>query len=187
MKRIITNFLKENNLFPNNDLSLLYYGLKIAFLLFINFISAIIISIMSHTTSVVLFSIFFICIFRRYAGGFHAGNPYTCFILSQFIVAFCSYYTLYIQISFPVKTLILFGAIISSVIIFYKAPVYSKYRPLMDKQIISYRKKARLFCIIYCTICIASYLLTLNKCFKLFSFALMLQCIIVTLPERSHR
>lgn len=77
---------------------------------------------------------------RRYAGGFHAKTPGRCYFLSCLLIV-CVLMLLK-HVAFSV-TAVLILTVAASAVVFMKSPVASENKPLLDKEKVWYREKAR--------------------------------------------
>lgn len=77
---------------------------------------------------------------RRYAGGFHAKTPGRCYFLSCLLIV-CVLMLLK-HVAFSV-TAVLILTVAASAVVFMKSPVASENKPLLDREKVWYREKAR--------------------------------------------
>lgn len=77
---------------------------------------------------------------RRYAGEFHAKTPGRCYFLSCLLIV-CVLMLLK-HVAFSV-TAVLILTVAASTVVFMKSPVASENKPLLDKEKVWYREKAR--------------------------------------------
>lgn len=118
------------------------FGYKLLLLQAVNIAVVIAIGLaFSCLKEMVLFLIAYVPL-RSYAGGYHAGGPIRCGIISagmELAVAA----VLQIPVTADLLYMALLAAALCEIIIYVIVPVAAKNKPLTDSQVISFRKKAR--------------------------------------------
>lgn len=119
------------------------YGYKLLIMQFINISVAVAIGFaFSCLKEMILFLAAFIPL-RSYAGGYHAGGPLTCGVLSagmELAAAAALQFMVGVQTVNGMLPIIA----VCAIVIYMLAPVAAEHKPLSDFQITSFRKKARM-------------------------------------------
>lgn len=116
------------------------FGINQLFLFVVNLATSLVIGFLCGMFwQSVLFSAAYIPL-RRYAGGFHAKTPGRCYFLSCLLIV-CVLMLLK-HVAFSV-TAVLVLTVAASAVVFIKSPVASENKPLLDKEKVWYREKAR--------------------------------------------
>lgn len=186
-KQTLGDLLIENNNIDSSELELFNYGLRVAKLLFANLFTAILISYFMGTT---LYCILFLLVFsplRRYSGGFHAKSPVICFVESQVLIVSAQLFAINFNdnIGF-LHEIILLLSCIAGIIIYFKSPVYSRYKPLTPAQEKSYGKLAKILTVLYILLSFLLFIMDKRVIFLLISIALILQSCLLFIPEQEH-
>lgn len=155
------NTLSKNNIINEENAEIVKYGFELLILKALFFVICIFIgAIMSEIIESVLFAVSF-TLLRSYAGGYHAKTKTRCFVLSLMTIilalVFCKFAVEFngvIYVSFIIS-------IISSVIIWFVAPVDTINKRLDKLEIKVYRRKTRIIIIIEFCALIALLLLNL--------------------------
>lgn len=86
-------------------------------------------------------------VLRRFVGGYHAGSPVRCYILSCLVIIAVLLAVKYINPEWmiPVETLILF---LCGIVILWLAPVEDANKPLDDEEIQHYKRTGRIIWLI---------------------------------------
>lgn len=125
------------------DQELYQYGYKLLALQAANIVVVIIIGLVfSCLKEMLLFLIAYVPL-RSYAGGYHAGGPIRCGIISaamELAVALA----VQIPMAGGASTLMLTGAALCEIIIYVTVPVAAENKPLTESQVVSFRKRARM-------------------------------------------
>ena len=152
----IVKVLSKNNIIAKEESSLYIFGLKYLFGFLTNIATTIIVGIiMGMIWECILFSVAYIPL-RQYAGGYHAQNSRICYILSTMLVIMSLIVIQYANLNLAIAHL---ASMLSCLIIFIKAPVESKSKPLNSKERKTFHKIA---CIIVVVETFASNILFLT-------------------------
>lgn len=181
----LTKFLISKKIISYYDMEIYAYGSYVFLVILLNLLSAIFISMIFKTTWYCV--IFIICFFilRKYAGGFHLGNVVICTICTQLIVCLCACMITYVQTPFLAYCLLM--DCVCYLVIVCKAPKTSIYHPLTEKQYKKYKYCSRVIATIYFITAIIAYICNLYRYMHLFSLCLLIQSLLILLPERKHR
>lgn len=140
LARAIIQKLIEKKVLTKEDEELYIYGMKQFFDFALNVIAAVVVGfIFDMLWQSIVFSIAYIFL-RKYAGGYHAPNSKICYILSVLLIAVSMLIIRMITITWWKVAI---GIISSIALIFLKAPVESKNKPLDSKEKKIYGRYAR--------------------------------------------
>lgn len=132
----------ERTRISQEEQELYRFGYKLLLLQAVNIAVVIAIGLaFSCLKEMMLFLIAYVPL-RSYAGGYHAGGPIRCGIISagmELAVAV----VLQIPVTANLRYIALLAAALCEIIIYMTVPVAAKNKPLTDSQVISFRKKAR--------------------------------------------
>lgn len=187
LKKNLGNLLIKNNIIETTQLQLFNYGITVAGLLMANLLTAILISIFLDTVPYCILFIILLFPIRRYSGGFHAGHPIICYLESQILILTAQLFVIHLpHISYKYEIIMIFISLICAAFIFLKSPVYSLYKPLNPKQEKAYGRLAKYLSVIYVLLEIIFYAANYNKLFLLVFTVLLIQGILLLIPEREH-
>ena len=137
----ITDSLIETGAAKREDKALYEYGIRMGIMLLLNAAAAILIgSFAGMAWQCILFLIAYHSI-RSYAGGYHAGNPTVCFLLSipMMLIVLCS-----IKIAPWTSFVFIIAVFCSAAAIEWLAPATEPHRHLKEQEKIIYKRKARI-------------------------------------------
>ena len=132
--------LLKNGLLHDDDVELYRFGINRLVLFCINiFTTAVLGFLCGMIWESILFTLAYIPL-RRFAGGYHAKTSTSCYVQSVLLILG----TLYIIRIFP-ENIAAMAVIVflSAGMIFKKAPMGSRYRPLTANEVAAFRKKTR--------------------------------------------
>lgn len=135
----ITGWLSDNHMINAEDREIYHYGIQQFFIITLNLLLSVIVGI---AFQMVWQCGLFICSYiplRSYAGGYHAKTQLRCYFLSVSLIMLSLMIVKYITYNFFVIVFIGFCVLG----IFLLAPVENQNKPLSEKEVIRYRKKAR--------------------------------------------
>lgn len=145
IEKKIVEALYKNNIIAKEEASLYIFGLKYLFGFLTNITTTVIVgAILGMIWECILFSVAYIPL-RQYAGGYHAQDSRTCYILSTLLVVVALMVIQYANIRLTIANLAL---ILSCLIIFIKAPVESKSKSLNAKEKKTFHKIACIIVVI---------------------------------------
>lgn len=138
----ITGSLVNAGAVPSEDKALYKYGIRMGILMVINIATAVLIGL--------LLGMFWQCVIfliaynpvRTYAGGYHARSPLVCYLLSIPMTLAVLLGIRMIPWNGYMCAAALLGAIVSIGIL---APVADPNKPLNEREILVYRKRARVY------------------------------------------
>ena len=143
--KAITRDLVKINLISEQDEDIYLYGIKQFLDLIVNFFSTVVIGLFFNMVwQSIVFSIVYIPL-RRYAGGYHAPNPNICYLLSTTLIVISLFAIKQIKVTWQIFLSI---TIISIILIFIKAPVESRNKPLDIKEKEVYKRYARIIAVL---------------------------------------
>ena len=123
---------------------------------------------------------------RRYAGGYHASSEARCELMSiSSIVASIAVIKLSGIYNFGIFLLILAG--ISAVCIFILCPLDTPEKPLSDKEIVHFRKTARIILAIIAVAAVVSYVFRLKVLFAPDCVSLILESVLLAAGKIKER
>ncbi len=135
-------FMEANGDISEEDREVYEYALKSVWILGGNVAASVLIGIALGEPWYCLLFLLSICLLRSDAGGYHASNVWSCFILS---CAALIASLLWIRIEIPFQTeLTAAAALVSFAVIFRYAPLESENKPLDDVERARVGKRARL-------------------------------------------
>lgn len=138
----ITDSLVNAGAVPPEDKALYEYGIRQGILLVINIATAILIGLL---LGMAWQSIIFLLAYnpiRSYAGGYHAGTPLICYLLSI---------PMMLAVLFGIKLIpwngyvVIIAVICAGIVVLLLAPVEDSNKPLDQLEIMVFRRKARIF------------------------------------------
>lgn len=176
--------LYNKHIFSLEQKEIFVYGMSVLWLLLINWSAVFGISIILGTVKE---TALFLCLFipiRKYAGGFHASSALKCFICSQLIIFVFVQLSMYPYIDNYIILLIV--ALLSAKIILKKSPVTSVYHPLSEGQRNKYTKISKTITLLYVFVACSSLTIHCWLLFKTITLALILQSILLIIPEQKH-
>lgn len=137
----ITDSFVSNGVIPYEDKDLYTYGLEQGTLMVLNIATTIIIGIVLRMVwQSILLTLVYIPL-RTYAGGYHARTQFRCYILS---IGTMSVTLLEIKLIPWTSIICLMVAFCAGSTIFLLAPIEDSNKPLDQKEIVIYRKSARI-------------------------------------------
>lgn len=143
---LIINKLVEKQIISRHEEDIYLYGLKSFFLIWVNFITALLIEFFTRRLiETIVFFIFFIPL-RSYAGGYHTKNKFTCYCCSNFMLFSIICMPSIIQ-SYDVFWFIESLFIISNILIYKLAPLpnYNRTFDEMEHKVFRFRTRGILF------------------------------------------
>lgn len=140
-----TDKLLTMNVINNEEKELYIYGFQQGFLLFINFITVIVVGLIFHKLweSVVFISAY--SLLRAYAGGYHTNTQLRCYLFSVATMILVLSLINFIPWN---STICIMIAAVASIIILILAPVEDKNKPLSNLEVAIFKKKANINLII---------------------------------------
>lgn len=136
----LVDMLSGNGIIEESEKEVYCFGVNQLFLSLANMLTSAAIGVICGMLwQSLLFSAAYIPL-RRYAGGFHAKTPGRCYFLSCLLIV-CVLMLLK-HVAFSV-TAVLILTVAASAVVFMKSPVASENKPLLDKEKVWYREKAR--------------------------------------------
>lgn len=135
----ITRWLCEKGFISYNDKDLYAFGIRQFISTLVCIITNVFIGMLFNMVieSVIFCSSYMLL--RQYAGGYHASTQKTCYLLSVLLMCIAMIIVKNVQINMSVLVVAL---VVSLTIIFIKAPVESKSKPLTRKERKVYKKYA---------------------------------------------
>ena len=137
----LTEQMVENGVIDKKDRELYVFGIQTMAILLLNIFTALFIGCMFHMFVPAVVYLIAFAVIRTYAGGYHAGNYVSCYVLSCLILCVI-FFILQSQTSWlmPVTLFLLCTAIL---VIWMKAPLADDNRPLNEEQTRKARIKTR--------------------------------------------
>ena len=176
----------ERGIIKEHDRALYTYGLRTFRHRVVNALVVIAIAIVLHKTEVVFLILLCMLSLRKYAGGFHESSAIRCFFVSQLMFIMMEL-TVDVgsanQICYIIATT---GSIWGSVMIILKAPAGSMNRPLLERQILKYRKLALGFCAGWNVIMVILHHMMLYKFVFVIAMVLTVQGVLLVIPEKTN-
>jgi len=175
----VTKSICKSGIIANEDYDLYQYGVEQALIMFINFVSTLLIGLfLNMILQSIVFMISYIPL-RSYAGGFHASTPWRCYGISLFIIAAVLSWLKFV----PFLSIgCIVAIIIGSVLCFVLAPVEDKNKPLDEKEQRVFKKRAYLILIIEICISAAMYFVW-KTVFEVISLAIFVEGIMLVLGK----
>lgn len=137
----LTEQMVENGVIEEKERELYVFGIQTMAILLLNILTALLIGCLFHLFMPAVVYLAAFAVLRTYGGGYHAGNYVRCYVLS--CISICIVFSLLQrqgQWFLPVTLLLLIAAIL---MIWIKAPLADKNRPLNEEQRQKARKKTR--------------------------------------------
>lgn len=145
LAKAITNWLIENGAIEDKDRELYEYAIYSMLITISPLLLVFIIGIgMGTVVEGVILILPFMCI-RKFSGGYHANNPWVCFISSCAILVFCMWLATHLEYSYWI-TVITTGCVVS---LCMNSPIDSAHKRLDDMEKRSYKKIAIILSGIY--------------------------------------
>lgn len=132
-------YLFNKELVNTEQKEIIIYGLQVLWLLIINWCTAIILGLRFHALKETILFLCLILPLRRYSGGFHAGNPYVCYVYSQLIILICTRLIVHFYLFIPLRLFLLPLDLLAAHIIFHRSPISSIYHPLCYSKYYTFR------------------------------------------------
>lgn len=146
----------ESSQTSQEEQELYRFGYKLLLLQAINIAVVIAIGLLCSCLKEMVFFLMGYIPLRSYAGGYHAGGPVRCGILSAAMELAVA-----VVLRIPVPGLAAEGmlatAVVCEVIIYVTAPVAACNKPLTDSQVLTFRRNARIILGVEAIIMIALY------------------------------
>lgn len=140
MEQKFAEFLIDRKIINDNEKEVYIYGLKKLKLFVFNVVlTAVIGAALGMLGESILFLALFIPV-RQYAGGYHAPGPRSCLAASVLLTIIILLAMKYIYAG---MLAIVITVVISAAVIFLRAPVESRNKPLTDKERKVFRYRAR--------------------------------------------
>lgn len=137
----IVDSLVSIGVVPPEDKDLYEYGMRQGIVMIINVLSVIIVGlIMGMVWQSIVFLLAYFPI-RAYAGGYHARTQWNCYLLSLALVIAVLFEIRLIPWNGYICIIISFCA---GIIVFFLAPVEDANKPLLQREIIIYKRRARI-------------------------------------------
>lgn len=151
LTKAITSWLIEADAIEDRDRELYEYAIYSMLITISPLLLVLVIGIgMGTVVEGVILILPFMCI-RKFSGGYHANNPWVCFISSCVILVFCMWIATHLEYSYWI-TAITTGCVVS---LCMNSPIDSEHKRLDDMEKRSYKKTAiilsGIFFIIHCT------------------------------------
>ena len=174
----ITRSLVEAGAVPPDDKALYEYGIRMGLLMAINVATALLIGLLlGMVLQCILFFIAYSPV-RSYSGGYHARSSITCYVLSiPMILAVLLGIMMVPWNGYIVMTVLL----IAVVVIMFLAPVADPNKPLNEREIIVYRRKARILSGVFLCTAIISWFAGLEQISESIAMALVMAAALLTL------
>lgn len=137
----LTKQMVENGVIDKKERDLYLFGIQTMAILGLNIVTALFIGWIFHMFVPAVVYLISFAILRSYAGGYHAGNYVSCYILS--CISLC---IIFFILQSPAKWLLpvtLFLLCTAILIIWIKAPLADANRPLNEEQTHTARMKTR--------------------------------------------
>lgn len=183
MKNKLADILIKYDLATADSLPVILYGLEYSFLLCINILTPVFILGLGGGLRSGMFFMFFFAIMRHYAGGFHAGNRSSCFILSQSMIIGIVWLSSRICIKAPFSLLL---CLLFSLLIFIFAPKSSRYKPLSFPQFHKQKICSRSITVFYLSLSVLLFCLKYYSYYFIIMCVLGIQALLLLIPERGH-
>lgn len=180
-----TDILADKGVIQSSAKEVCAYGLRQIFSSMINAFTTLLIGIvMGMIIEAVIFTIAYITI-RIYAGGYHAKTPFRCYLLSIAILAAVMICMKHLTLNNIVYYLLM---IMSSATILYLSPVEDKNKPLDEKEIRVYKKRAACILIFEFILFIVMNILDLQMFSAAICYAMvMLGILLIAGKEKNRR
>lgn len=138
---IFSAWLVESEIIGQDDRELYAYGFWQGSVLLFNFLTVVVIGIITDMFwQSIVFTIAY-CILRPVAGGFHARTQKNCYFYSVLLLIFALGILYWVQWDVAIC---MFVVLISGGIIFKLAPVEDENKPLDDVEVVVYRHRSRI-------------------------------------------
>lgn len=170
MSERICNLLIKGEIISSEDYALYEYGLEQGFSLLLNIITTIVVGVFFGMLPYGVLFLLTYAPLRSYAGGYHAKTRFRCYVLSTAIIVLALIGIKYLVLTKVICLLIL---IVTGFIIALFAPVQDSNRPLNDKEIIKFTRKAREILFAEIIICFVSLFFNIAIVYKSIVFSLI--------------
>ncbi|MBQ4522873.1 MAG: accessory gene regulator B family protein [Lachnospiraceae bacterium] len=160
----LSSKMVDKGIASKEDVDLYRYGIENGIILAGNFLSSVVLGIVTGRLGMVLIFLLFCVTLRSYSGGIHSKSKLTCFILSLLILLIPVYsYSWFFKV--VKEPWILTIGIVSFLIIWMLSPVESKNKPLDETEQRVYKKVSRWIVSIQSGILMVLFLLDLKDYF----------------------
>jgi accessory gene regulator B len=162
--------MEVHNVIQGKDRELYTYGINQGFIILLNLVTSMVIGfVMGMFLETVLFLTIYIPL-RKYAGGYHAETAFSCYLLSNLMIA-TNLILIKVLWTYAIGV---FVVSIASILILFLAPIQAKNKPLdaVEKRVYRFRTRIILLCII----CILGMFIHL----KLYLFATVVYVAVAT-------
>jgi accessory gene regulator B len=181
----ITNYLVKNGACNYQKEDLYVYGIEIIIEKIITFSILMIMAVYTNITiPSALFIIFFLAL-RRYTGGFHANSYFGCLFSTVAIYLICSH--ILMPVLMKEVNYVLFGVIISSIIIYLFAPINHPNMNLNPNEIKILKRKAEFVLLLELGLIAMAFYLGIFTVYIIFSSMGIILCAVLLIVAKIIR
>lgn len=144
--RVATRML-ERGVISGEDRETYEYGVYVILTSLLHVVSVIFIGAVFHMVleSIAYYACF--AVLRKFAGGYHAGSPIRCYILSCIVISAVLLLARYAS-GFVILPAFLSILLFSGIVIFYFSPIEDDNKPLDESERRNYKKRARIILLV---------------------------------------
>lgn len=163
MARKMSSFFIEKGIIQNEEQEIYDYSFEVFFSTVTEFLFIIITAFATDRMVETMFYVLGFIPMRRVAGGYHAKTHFRCFCilaLTYFLFLVVLSFANTINVFFVLSLLLL----VNLTVFFILAPIEDKNRPISKEERYSFKKKSRVFVVLYSISAVFLFLVSLETC-----------------------